>query len=260
MRTTDQILLENAYKAVCEMAYGIAGQASQQKTITKAQLLDVIGRAEAERPGVNFIGITQVTKENTNKPTDTQDPRPARQKESLYPMFELSGLTNGKTYFAKVSQVGGYIGHDYTKEVNRAREKEGMSTDFVAQAPRGNYEQVGDSKAFQRIGDQLYVYYRPTGISKTFSPVTVHATAANPSQPEHFKQIDPATVKQWKSTGQRPMVEVRKVSIDSIAAIKINGQDYVISDLDPVRKAIYTVAGAPTPPEEAANTTPQDEE
>ena len=91
MMNNDRFLLEQAYASVFEMAYGIAGEGSAQQRITKDELIEKIKQAEREQPGTSFISLTQVTKESTNK--------------APLPSFVLSGLKNGKAYFAKVTQL-----------------------------------------------------------------------------------------------------------------------------------------------------------
>jgi len=237
MRTNDQILIESAYRSVCEMAFGVAGQGESQEHISRDQLIDVIGQAEAERPGVTFIGITQVTKENTKKPV--ADPStPSRGQAPIYPVFELPGLLKPKTYFAKVSQIGGHIGHDYEGNVQKAT----GDTSFTSGGFKSGMTRTGDSKAVVEKQDGYYLYYKPTRIAKSFDPVIVHQDSAG-----GFQSIDRQTVSQWKSP-PRPSpggVVVRTVSFNSIVAISINGKQYIIDDLDPVRAAIYKVSGAP---------------
>lgn len=238
MRTKDQVLLEKAYNTICEMSppWGVAGEGEEQQTITKAGLVEVIKKHEAEHPGTTFISLTQVTPERTNKPTDPP------------PRFVLPGLKDGRTYFAKVTQVGGQAGFNYGANENKAREKAGMEANFVPQA--SIYTKDEGSKAIARLGDQLYLYYRPLSLSTTFSPVIVKATKENPSAPEDFEVISREEVIQFKrSYTPTSLTTVRNVSIDSIAAIKVNKVNYAISDLDPLRKSIYNISGAPALPE-----------
>lgn len=247
MRTQDQILIEKAYRAIYEDSpFGIAGEGGTQRSITKNELVDLIKQYEQERPGTTFVSFTQVTPERTNKAEG-------------YPRFVLSGLKEGRTYFAKVTQIGGQLGFDYGGSENRAREKQGMTPDFTPQA--SIYTKEEGSKAIERLGDQLYLYYRPLRLSKTFPPVIVKANNDNPSSSADFTVVDREEVNQFKGP-PRPsqrLVTVRKVSMDGIAAIKINHQDYVISDLDPIRKAIYDASGAPQPGEVVEGGAPAEE-
>jgi hypothetical protein len=236
MYNTDQILLEKQYTAIIENKYGIGGS-----SITKAELIDIIMNTEAAHKGTNFFSVTQITRENT--------------KVAPVPVFVLPGLktNNGKTYYAKVSQVNGQIGYDYAGAVNRQREREGKETDFTAKP--STYQEVEGSTALQRKGDQMYMRYRPMQVASEFKPVYVKATAESPTGPNQFTIVDKAEVQQYKAVstnagayqGLNTGVDVRTLSIDSIAAITIGRQSYVIRDLDPVRAAIYQTANRPAP-------------
>ena len=246
MRTKDQVLLQEAYKSVLEMAYGVAGSASAQRSITQAQLVDLIKQVEQDRPGTNFIGVTQITKEQSNK--------------APYPAFVLSGLKSGKSYFAKVSQVNGFIGANYSDIMNRRRAEQGMTADFVAQ--KSAYEGVEGSVALREKEGQIYIQYFPKTVAKKFAPVLVKAKTDNPSTSADFEVTTKEDVAQFKGP-PRPAAPVsvttRTISLASIAAIKINKQEYVITDLDPVRKAIWEISGAPMPqdnPEEEESAPP----
>lgn len=230
----DISLLSEAYKQIREMAYGIAGEGGDQQRITKDELVNVIRQIEEDRPGTNFIGVTQVTKESTNKPVP--DPTAhARGQQALFPRFVLPGLLRGETYFAKVSQVGGRIGHDYQGEMRRTTGDE----TFTSGGFRSGMTRVEGSKVIVQKPDGYYISYRPQSVSKDFSPVILHAEG------DGFQTIDRETVAQWKRPFTGTAIPVRTVSINSIAAISINGQEYIISDLDPVREAIYDASGAP---------------
>lgn len=236
MRTNDQFLLEQAYTKILERQFGIANptKGETQSRITKNELVRKIIEHEQAHPGTSFLSLTQITLERTKVV-----PQGIR--------FILPGLKNGETNFAKVSQLGCRIGLDYGAEENRAREKIGLSTDFVPQA--SIYTKAEGSKAVESLDGQLYLYYRPGKLSKDFPPVIVKAVNPNPSTPNDFEIVSREYVNQFKSP-PRPsnrMTTVRKVSIDGIAAIKISGQNYIITDLDPIRRAIYEAAGAPMP-------------
>jgi hypothetical protein len=215
-----------------EMAYGIASDPAKQQYITRDQLMDLIINAENMKPGTNFFSLTQITKAATRK--------------APFPKFVLSGLKDGSTFFAKVSQVNGMIGADYGSGVNTRREKEGKAADFVPQASQ--YDAVEGSKAIQTSGGNAYFYYTPRNVAADFKPVYVRAI--DPAGTE-FKVVDRTEVEPYTSQsagagayqGLEKGLEVRKVSVDSIAAINIAGDEYIISDLDPVRKKIWTAVG-----------------
>jgi hypothetical protein len=235
MKDKDTILLEQVYANIQEMAFGVAGQGETQERISKDQLIDIIGAAEAERPGTNFIGVTQITKESTNKPVP--DPtKPARGQDPLYPAFELPGLKHGKTYFAKVTQLGGQTGQDYERSVQKAT---GDQT-FQSGSFKSGMTRVGDSKVILQKPEGYYIQIFPTSISKDFDPVYVSQDDTG-----GFQTVAKQDVQKWKKQYGGSPVTTRTVSIHSIAAISINGKQYAIEDLDPVRQAIYDVSGAP---------------
>jgi hypothetical protein len=242
MKNKDHILLERVYN---EMAYGISSTPEKQGNITKSELINIIKEVEQKHKGTNFFSVTQVTRESSNKAPS--------------PSFVLPGLKHGKAYFAKVSQVNGQIGFDYTAAVNRQREREGKTTDFVAQ--KSVYDDVEGSTSLRQKEGQIYLRYLPVAISASFSPVLVKANKENPNSSSDFEVTNKDEVSQYKSPskgsasyqGVEKGIEPRIISIDSIAAININGTDYFITDLDSVRKSIYEVAGAPKPQEATSN-------
>lgn len=234
MTLTESSQIFNLYT---EMAYGIADNPVNQNVITLEQLVEIIKSLEADQKGTNFFGISQVTKKTTKKAPE-------------YP-FVLPGLKNGKTYFATVAQVNGQIGFNYGNAVNKQRDAEGKAADFVAKA--SIYSPVEGSTAFEQLDGQLYLRYKPISTAKSFAPKYLKAT--NP-QATQFEMVDKAEVDQYVTPNNTAMyqgvntaVEIRKISVSSIAAIKIGGREYMISNLDPMRKVIYAASGAPRPVE-----------
>lgn len=228
MINKDTTLLTERYTKILEGQYGIGGA-----PITKAQLIDLIKATEASHKGTSFFSVTQVTKETTNK--------------APLPAFVLPGLKNGKTYFAKVTQVNIQVGYDYTAARNRELEKQGKTADFVAQPSL--YTPVDGSKILGERGGQIYIRYRPMSTATDFKPVVVKALRDNPSAAEDFTATTRDEVKQYKSAQAAPTtgVEVRTISLDSVAAANIAGKAYVVTDLDPIRAAIYKAGNGPAP-------------
>ena len=227
MINKDLDILTERYTKILEGQFGIGGT-----PVTKAQLIQLIKDAETSRKGTNFFSVTQVTKEQTNK--------------APLPAFVLPGLKNGKTYFAKITQVNVQVGYDYEAAANRELTKQGKDANFVAQPSL--YTPIGDSKILGTRNDQIYIRYRPIKTASEFKPVYVKATKDNPSAPADFTVAQKPEVQQYKSvaTGaSQSLVEVRSVSLDSIAAATIGGKSYVVSDLDPLRSAIYQAGSGP---------------
>jgi hypothetical protein len=243
MKRTDKDLIAEAYRPIYEMAFGIAPDASAQKSITQEELMQLIKDTETNRPGTNFISVTQVTKEASNK--------------APYPPFVLPGLKNGKSYFAKVSQVNGEIGSNYGEKMRRQQTQQGMEADFVAKA--SPYNSVEGSPSLREKDGQYYIQYYPRSVAKKFAPVIVKANKDKPTSEADFEVTSKADVAQYKGPARPPQqveVTTRVVSLASIAAAKINKQEYVITDIDPIRKAIWEISGAPMPEEETVDSEP----
>jgi len=228
----------NIYNIYTEMAFGIAKDAQGQHRITQQELVDLTKQLQVQRgSGTNFFSVTQVTRENTNKVPG-------------FNPFVLTGLKHGKSYIAKVSQVNGMYGHDYEKEVNKQRELEGKVADFVVKPT--NYEPVEGTNAFIMLNGQMYLRYSPRSVARSFKPVLLKNTGGDTD----FEVVDKQQVAQYIKRvepgayqGLEKGKEIRKISLASIAAININGKDYVITDIDPMRKAIWQTSGAPMPEE-----------
>ena len=227
---------ERYTQIINDMAYG-RGPGAQQ--ISKKQLADMLvelfRKAESEDSQEKFdhktmFSVTQVTREQTNK--------------NPYPTFVLSGLktNNGKSSVAKVSQVNGHLGPNYAQIVNSKRVEQGLEGDF--QAKQSVYTKI--NKAVEMLDGQLYIYYRPLQTSVRFHPAYVIALD---DTGKNFKVVTKEEVQKYKSPassftkqGLENNVEVRKLSMDSIAGISLLGHEYAISDLAPVRKSILDAA------------------
>lgn len=218
-----------------EMAFGIASNAQNQHFITRSQLVDLLKQMEERRgQSTNFFSVTQVTPARSNKIPD-------------YEPFVLSGLKNGKTYLAKVAQFNGVYNHDYADAVNRLRAAEGKPQDFVARA--SSYNAVEGSGALREKNGQLYLRLKPLAVAKKFAPVILRKTG-NDFQIVPKNEVDQYLIQTNAGAYQgleQSAEEFRMLSLDSIAAININHRDYIVSDLDDVRKKIWQASGAPTP-------------
>lgn len=203
-----------------EMAYGL-GPNSQ--SITQGQLVSLL--LALDKKGAAPFSLTQITKQATRK--------------APYPKFKLTGLKDGNTYFGKVSQVNGMTETDYEANVNTQRMKEEKPADFKSEKGWGEHL----TKSVIELEGRLYLMYRPLASRPTFAPVYV---VAKDDQGSDFEVISSMEVDKYKSPtpeftkqGVESKIEIRKISIDGIAAIKVGGEEYTISDLDPVRKAIF---------------------
>jgi len=203
-----------------EMAYGL-GPNSQ--SISQAQLVSLL--LDLDKKGATPFSITQITKQATRK--------------APYPKFKLSGLKDGNTYFGKVSQVNGMTETDYESNVNTQRLKEELPSDFKSDKGWGEHL----TKSVIELEGRLYLMYRPLTSRPAFTPVYVVATD---EQGNSFEVVSSMEVDKYKSPtpeftkqGVENKIEIRKISIDGIAAIKVAGEEYTINDLDSTRQAIF---------------------
>jgi hypothetical protein len=226
------------YNLYTEMAFGIATNPQNQHTITRAELVDLIKQLDAARGGgTNFFSVTQVTPARSNKIPN-------------FAPFVMSGLKHGKTYLAKVAQVNGVYNQDYQDKVNELRAAEGKPQDFVARA--SIYNPVEGTRALVEKDGQLYLRLKPLSNARSFAPQILRKVDND------YEKIDKAQVDNYLTKGdpgayqglEQSAEQFRMLSLDSIAAININGKDHVISDLDQMRKDIWKASGAPMPIEQ----------
>jgi hypothetical protein len=221
-----------------EMAFGIASNTQNQHTITRAALVDLIKQLNAARgDGTNFFSVTQVTRAGSNKIPN-------------YEPFVMSGLKQGKTYLAKVAQVNGIYNHNYQDKVNELRAAEGKPQDFVARA--SIYNAVEGTRALVEKNGQLYLRLKPISNARAFAPQILRKVQ-NTFEPVSKADVSDYLIKSNPGAYQgleQSAEQFRILSLDSIAAININGRDYVISDLDQMRKDIWRASGAPMPIEQ----------
>ena len=220
------------------MAFGIASNPQNQHTITRAELVNLIKLLDAGRNGgTNFFSVTQVTPARSNKIPN-------------FAPFVMSGLKQGKTYLAKVAQVNGIYNQDYQGKVNQLRAAEGKPQDFVARA--SSYNAVEGTHALGEKNGQLYLRLKPLSNARAFAPQILRKNS------DAFEAVNKADVENYliKSNPgayqglEQSAEQFRMLSLDGIAAININGKDYVISDLDQMRKDIWKASGAPMPIEQ----------
>ncbi len=226
------------YNLYTEMAFGIASNPQNQHTITRAELVNLIKLLDAGRNGgTNFFSVTQVTPARSNKIPN-------------FAPFVMSGLKQGKTYLAKVAQVNGIYNQDYQGKVNQLRAAEGKPQDFVARA--SSYNAVEGTHALGEKNGQLYLRLKPLSNARAFAPQILRKNS------DAFEAVNKADVENYliKSNPgayqglEQSAEQFRMLSLDGIAAININGKDYVISDLDQMRKDIWKASGAPMPIEQ----------
>jgi hypothetical protein len=210
--------------------YGISDTATPIKLL---DLVEVI--KEVDNKGMVPFSITQITKFATNK--------------SSFPKFVLEGYANngGETSFAKISQLNGSLNISYAKAVNRHRVEEGLAADFVPKATN-TYDTITKAVKSKGVAPNLsyYLFYYPNFVSPDFEsvvfgrdPETQKMKLINLEDPEIKAILKPERPEKVGRQGVEDEVVVRTLSFSSIAAIRLNKVDYVISDLDPVRAEIF---------------------
>jgi hypothetical protein len=178
-----------------------------------------------------------VTKQTSKKPVG-------------YEKFVLEGYSGkgGETYFSKVSQTNSLIGISYEEKVNREREKEGLKGNF--EAKESPYEFV--TSGVRKKGDQYYLFFFPQSEAKDFDKVLVGIQEGS----AYPQVVDVEAIADWmpperpaSSSGRQGLsegneVKPRTVSFASIAAIKVDGESYVLSDIDHNRLQAFELAFA----------------
>lgn len=206
------------------MSYGLGTTA---RRIERGELLDCLMGLDDK--GTVPFSVTQVTKQSSKK---------------LKPPFEkftLPGLANGDTWIAKVSQVTGLLGTDYESNVNTQRIAEGKTPDFKTSKTWG--DRVTGNIVVH--GDQTYLFYRVVSNRPITSPVYVvrENGAFRIADKSEIDQYLPA-ISSTNSQGLNESIQVRKISIDGIAAMKVSKHEYVLP-LDKTRQAIFDLVNPP---------------
>lgn len=206
--------------------YGISKDATP---ITSLELVDVI--KDLDNKGMVPFSVTQITAFKTTK--------------SAHPKFELEGYSGkgGITSFAKVSQVNGSINISYAAKVNRERLKEGLEADFVPVA-RNVYDTITKAVKSKGVAPDLvyYMFYFPNFNAASFDPAIYGMDENNAMYLVDRKDIESIIPVVKGGSGRQELtneVVVRNLTFKSIAGLKINGNEYIISDLDDIRGTIF---------------------
>ena len=199
--------------------YGIDINAKQ---VTRKELAEII--IDLDKKGMVPFSATKIAKHTSRIPGNG------------YEKVELSGYAGkgGQTFFMRVSQSVGNIGISYEDKVNRQRLAEGKTPDFVSKDSPYEFITTGVRKK----GGEFYLSYNPTA-----SSAEDHIVGCKLGELEIADEdvVEEATKR--KST--KPLKESRQevdekinykvMSFASIAAIRIDGVSYVLSDIDDLR-------------------------
>jgi hypothetical protein len=203
------------------------------KQVTQDELAQIL--IGLDKKGMVPVSITTVTKQQSRKPTG-------------FERFELEGYSGkgGQTYFCRVSQSNGNIGINYTDKVNREREKQGVDPDFVAK--KSPYDFI--TEGVRKKADTHYLFYFPRNAAADFEPVITGIDESTNTlrivDEEEIEDVLPAKT-EAESPGRQELavgteVKPRTVSFGSIAAIKVDGQSYVVKDIDDFRLKSFMIA------------------
>jgi hypothetical protein len=202
------------------MSFGIDINAKQ---VTQEELAKLL--IDLDKKGTVPVSFTLVNKKSTKvHPTFTR--------------LELPGYSGkgGLTNFVKVSQVSGMMGLDYETKVNREREKAGLTGDF--EAGKSPYEYLTDG--VRKKGSQYYLFYYPQSEAKDFEPVVLGDDGDGLRIVEESEYADYLPKPRPETPGKQELptdkqVRPNSVSLASIAAMRVDGQSYVLRDIDDLR-------------------------
>lgn len=210
------------------------------KTAKQISLLDLVKIIEAvDNKGMVPFSLTQITVFKTRK--------------SDHERFILEGYSGkgGETAFAKVAQVNGNLNISYEKAVNRNRVEEGLAADFKPK-PTDTYDR--QTKAISTKGEFpdliYYLTYMPRSVAADFES-KVYGLKDGAMYEVNLEDPDIAAIlpaERAAGSGRQGTeeseVQIRTISFSSIAAIRLNKEDFIITDIDAHRKAIFDAAFA----------------
>lgn len=207
------------------------GQGENAQLTSTSDLIEVI--RDLDKKGMVPFSVTQITAVKVRDPG------------TPWEQFDLPGYANkgGRTYFAKVSLVSGNLNINYTDKVNRERVSEGMDDSFEAK-PDLKYDH--ETKALRKLKSTgaMYLFYYPVATAADFETVYVGVKDSTFVIADYEEVIKPLLPAVKESSGRQGLktddqVIVRNLSFASIAGFRANKQDYIVSDLDPIRADIY---------------------
>ena len=151
------------------------------------------------------------------------------------PQYRKTGFPYKKLY--KVGQTSANIRNDYESNVNAQREREGKEGDFKAGAAKGIKERVSKSVAVT-TKDLTVLVYRPMEPKPSFWFVETNTGEIQEVPKEEIASFLFAPA---PSSGQGVDSEIsyRTIGFDKIIAMSFQGQEFMVSDVDPIKKEIF---------------------
>lgn len=203
--------LKQAAKIFLEMAYGASPNA---QTITKDEFIEKIRGIEAADTPIKFTSVVTAAARKKNRET-------GEKIQQLYKVSQVQALMN-VDYQARMTTSGretGELGADQEYTLGRSYGQHETSTIITHNGK--TYIQVIPEDALP----PQYVIQKIAG----FQPAT------NEEAKPYLPDPRPAPV---GAAGQNP---IRRYSVDSVVAIEIDGQDYMISDITPDRQEVLNL-------------------
>lgn len=207
--------IDNQIITLYEMVYGIGLGA---KKISINELIELIKKDDKENPDSTFISFTAIVDTNAlKKDRETKEPNP---------------------YFSiyKVTQTYGWLRTNYEDNVNLQRKREGKEPDFKAEESKTIKERISKSIGITTQGN-IVLIYRPAYKKE---PIYVGIKNGN------FEILDYEKIKNFlkipsipEKQGLEKPVEFLTYKFINIVGFKINKQEYLISDIDNIRKKIF---------------------
>jgi hypothetical protein len=150
------------------------------------------------------------------------------------PQYRKTGCAYKKIY--KVGQTNGMIGFDYESNVNAQREREGKAADFVKQQMSNVKEWLSDSVGITNTGLRV-IAYRPLTSLPAQWVAEDHLGRLVVCEPEEITPL--LYTPSGTGQGVDKTVEYRLYGTDKIVAASLLKKEYLITDVDPVRKDVF---------------------
>lgn len=194
-----------------DMAYGLGNYTP----ITQQEFIDLIIDFDNSKIGAKPISFTSVTE----------------------PLYKKTGFPYQKLF--KVGQTAGMIGTDYGANVNAQRGREDKEQDFKAQASKTIKEYLSHSVAVTHKGN-VVLRYRPLNPQPSYFIAQTNEGQFEEVSPEEAKKylypVAPAI-----NQGLDKQIDHRTYGFDKMVATAFQGKEYLISDIDPLRKSVFDI-------------------
>ena len=202
-------------KIISEMAFGIG----KYKEIPLQELIDHIISFDNAGQGVNKASKASFT-------------------VVTVPQYRKTGFPYKKLY--KLGQTEVLIRTDYESNVNAQREREGKEADFKAGKASGMKERISKSVAVT-TKDLPVLVYRPEKSRPSFWFVETNTGEIQEVPKEEiasFLYVPSGNSNQ----GLESEISYRTIGFDKIIGMSFQGEEFMVSDADPIKKQIFNMA------------------